>query len=230
MQAHELCAAKRLFGQVIKMIVKQVQVGAEQVFCYILACGKTGKAVIIDPGGEEERLLAIIEELQLELLYIVNTHMHPDHTRGNEKLRKATGARIVMHKDDQTFLSDRETADYFKRMGPLSPPADILVEHGSTLSFGKCSVTILHTPGHTPGSICLYGDGNLFTGDSLFVGAAGRVDLPGGDFQILTASLEERVATLPDDTVIWPGHDYGDTITSTVGREKKENPFLGGEW
>jgi len=212
------------------MIVKQVQVGAEKVFCYILACEKTGKSVIIDPGGEEDRLLAIIKELQFELLYIINTHMHPDHTSGNEKLQKATGAAIVMHKDDQAFLNDTEAADYFKRMGPLSTPADKLVEHGSTLTFGECSLTIIHTPGHTPGSMCLYGDGNLFTGDSLFVGAAGRVDLPGGDFQILTASLEERVATLPDDTVIWPGHDYGDTITSTVGREKKENPFLGGEW
>jgi glyoxylase-like metal-dependent hydrolase (beta-lactamase superfamily II) len=212
------------------MIIKQVQVGAEKVFCYILACDKTGKAVIIDPGGEEDRLLSIIAEQQLELLYIINTHMHPDHTSGNAKLKKATGAQIVMHKDDQAFIADRDKADYFRRMGPLSPPADILVEHNNTLTFGECSLTIIHTPGHTPGSICLYGVGNLFTGDSLFVGAAGRVDLPGGDFQILTASLEERVATLPEETLVWPGHDYGDTVTSTVGREKKENPFLGGEW
>ena len=212
------------------MIIKQVQVGPDKVFCYILGCEKTHKAVIIDPGGEEDRLLAVIGELQLTLLYIINTHVHPDHTCGNEKLKNATGAAIVMHADDQAFLHDREAAAYFKRMGPLSPDADILVQDGTVLTFGEYSLKVIHTPGHTPGSVCLYGHGNLFTGDSLFVGAAGRVDLPGGDFQTLTASLEQNISTLPDDTVIWPGHDYGDTITSTIGREKKENPFLGGEW
>lgn len=212
------------------MIIKQVQVGPDKVFCYILGCETTQKAVIIDPGGEENKLLAVIDELQLTLLYIINTHVHPDHTCGNEKLKIATGAAIVMHEDDQAFLHDREAAAYFKRMGPLSPDADILVKDGTVLTFGEYSLKVIHTPGHTPGSICLYGHGNLFTGDSLFVGAAGRVDLPGGDFQTLTASLAQNITALPDDTVIWPGHDYGDTVTSTIGREKKENPFLGGEW
>jgi len=212
------------------MIIKQVQVGPEQVFCYILGCEKTHEAVIIDPGGEENRLLAIIDELRLKLRYIINTHAHPDHTVGNEKLKNATGAAIVMHADDQAFLHDSEAGAYFKRMGPLSPDADLLVKDGEVLVFGDCSLKVIHTPGHTPGSICLYISGNLFTGDSLFVGAAGRVDLPGGDFQTLTTSLAHNIATLPDETVVWPGHDYGDTITSTIGREKKENPFLGGEW
>lgn len=212
------------------MIIKQVQVGPDKVFCYILGCEKTHEAVIIDPGGEDERLLAIIDELQLKLRYIINTHGHPDHTAGNEKLKKATGAEIVMHGDEQAFLHDSEAGEFFKRMGPLSPEADMLVKDGAVLPFGEYILKVIHTPGHTPGSICLYTSGNLFTGDSLFVGAAGRVDLPGGDFQILTTSLENKIATLPDETVIWPGHDYGDTITSTIGREKKENPFLGGEW
>jgi hydroxyacylglutathione hydrolase len=212
------------------MIIRQVQVGPDKVFCYILGCEETHEAVMIDPGGEVDRLLAILGEMQLTLRYIINTHAHPDHTRGNERLKNATGAEIVMHAADQAFLHDREAAAYFKRMGPLSPDADLLVKDGDVLSFGNHSLKVIHTPGHTPGSICLYGSGNLFTGDSLFVGAAGRVDLPGGDFQTLAASLEEQIATLPDNTVVWPGHDYGDTITSTIGREKKENPFLGGEW
>jgi glyoxylase-like metal-dependent hydrolase (beta-lactamase superfamily II) len=89
---------------------------------------------------------------------------------------------------------------------------------------------IIHTPGHSPGSICIYVENNLFTGDSLFVGAAGRVDVPGGDFTTLIESLADKIAVLPNDTIIWPGHDYGDTKTSTVGREKQENPYLGGEW
>jgi len=113
---------------------------------------------------------------------------------------------------------------------PFSPPADLLVSDGDTLELGNNVIQIIHTPGHTPGGICLYCDGNLFTGDSLFVGAAGRVDLPGGDFNTLVSSLETKIAALPSETVIWPGHDYGDTKTSTVGREMRENPFLGGEW
>jgi len=212
------------------MIIKQVQVGPDKVFCYILGCEQTQEGIIIDPGGEEDRLLAIIDELQLKLRYIINTHGHPDHTVGNARLKNATGAKIVMHVDDQAFLHDREAGAYFKRMGPLSPDADLLVKDGDVLTFGDCRLKVIHTPGHTPGSICLYTSGNLFTGDSLFVGTAGRVDLPGGNFQTLTMSLENNIATLPDDTMIWPGHDYGDTITSTIGREKKENPFLGGEW
>jgi len=212
------------------MIIRQLQVGPEKVFCYILGCEKTRKAVVIDPGGEEEKILALIQELRLDPLYIINTHMHPDHTCGNAKLKRETGAAIVMHEKDHAFLQDKKNSEYFMRMGPLSSAPDILVKDGSVLAFGEYSLQVIHTPGHTPGGICLLVDGNLFTGDSVFVGAAGRVDLPGGDFHTLSASLEKKIATLPDDTVIWPGHDYGDTVTSTVGREKKENPFLGGEW
>lgn len=213
------------------MIIKQLMSGVDQVFCYILACEKNNEAIIIDPCGDEKKLLGMINELQLKPIYIVNTHCHPDHTCGNALIKESTGAEIVMHAADIALLADPDAGEYFNRHGfTPSPPADIPVSDGDVLYFGDCQAEIIHTPGHSPGSICLYSDGNLFTGDSLFVGAAGRVDVPGGDFNTLIEALSNKLATLPDDTVVWPGHDYGDSKTSTIGREKRENPYLGGEW
>lgn len=206
-------------------------VGIMQVFCYILICEQSRQAVVIDPGGGEVSIVEYIRENNLQLAYIINTHAHPDHTCGNAAIKKATGAAIVMHEADDALLKEREAADYFKRMGfPSSPPADKFVKDGDKLHFGAHTLRIIHTPGHSPGGICLYCEGNLFTGDSLFVGAAGRVDLPGGDFNTLITSLGEKIASLPPETVIWPGHHYGSTPSSTISREKEENPYLGGEW
>ncbi|MBW2466636.1 MAG: MBL fold metallo-hydrolase [Deltaproteobacteria bacterium] len=213
------------------MIIKQLQLGADKVFCYILACEESREAVVIDPCGGDAKVLTLIQELQLKPLFIVNTHFHPDHTCGNRAVKEASGAEIVMHEADELLLHDLNAKEYFDRLGfPTPPPVDRTVHDGDLLVFGKYSLSIIHTPGHSPGSICLYTEGNLFTGDSLFVGAAGRVDVPGGDFTTLIESLTAKIAVLPEETIIWPGHDYGDSITSTVGREKKENPYLGGEW
>lgn len=213
------------------MIIKQLQLGTDKVFCYLLACEKSNQATVIDPCGDEEEILNLIKKLQLQVKYIVNTHCHPDHTCGNKVLKDATQALIVIHKEDELLLQNQEAKEYFRRQKfTPSPPADILVKDGDHLDFGEYILNIIHTPGHSPGSICLYVDGNLFTGDSLFVGAAGRVDVPGGDFITLLESLENKISVLPDETVVWPGHDYGDSITTTIGREKKENPYMGGEW
>ena len=213
------------------MIIKQIQLGADKVFCYILACEESREAVVIDPCGDEYRILALINELHLKPLFIINTHCHPDHTCGNKVIKEETGAQIVRHEADELLLHDSSAQEYFNRQGySPSPPADRIVFDNDQLVFGNYVLRVIHTPGHSPGSICLYADGNLFTGDSLFVGAAGRVDVPGGDFATLIESLSGKIAILPDETVIWPGHDYGISITSTVGREKKENPYLGGEW
>jgi hydroxyacylglutathione hydrolase len=213
------------------MIIKQLELGPDKVFCYIAACGETCEAVVIDPCGDEDKLLGTIKQLHLTVLYIINTHCHPDHTCSNQAIRKATGALIVRHEADELLLQEPEAAEYFARQGfTPSPPADKTVKDGDCLALGRYSLEIIHTPGHSPGSICIYVDNNLFTGDSLFVGAAGRVDVPGGDFTTLIHSLADKIAVLPDETIIWPGHDYGGTKTSTVAREKKENPYLGGEW
>jgi hydroxyacylglutathione hydrolase len=213
------------------VLIKQLESGKDKVFCYLLACEETGEAAVIDPCGDEDQLLTLLEELHLNPLFIVNTHCHPDHTCGNAVVKAATGAAIVRHEADELLLQDPEASEYFARQGfPSSPPADRLVKDGDQLNIGKYSLHIIHTPGHSPGSICIRAGDNLFTGDSLFVGAAGRVDVPGGDFITLIHSLAEKISVLPDETKIWPGHNYGDTRTSTVSREKKENPYLGGEW
>lgn len=213
------------------MIIKQMEIGPEKNFSYILACEETRKAAVIDPCGEEDRLLMTIQELQLQPLFIINTHCHPDHTCGNSIIKAATDALIVCHGADEFLLQDAAAEEYFSRQGfPPAPPADMIVTDGEELMLGTHTLKIIHVPGHSPGSICILTDNNLFTGDSLFVGAAGRVDVPGGNFTTLINSLADKIAVLPDETIIWPGHDYGDTKTSTVGREKKENPYLGGQW
>jgi glyoxylase-like metal-dependent hydrolase (beta-lactamase superfamily II) len=205
-------------------------VGSMAVCCYLVACEKTGRAMVIDPGGDEDEVLAMISREGVSVEYIVNTHGHPDHVCGNGPLREATGATIVMHAADAEFFCKPEVKQYFAMLGlPASPPPGRLVEDGDILQVGSLSFTVIHTPGHTPGGICLYGAPHLFTGDTLFVGAVGRTDFPGGDLRTFMDSIRQRLLTLPDETIVWPGHGYGGS-RSTIGEEKRSNPFLNGEF
>ena len=188
------------------MIVRQLEVGHMDNFCYLVGCEKTRKAMAIDPGADVERVLAEAEKERLDIETIVNTHGHGDHTAGSTKLKALTGARIVIHALEAAAV----------------PQADILISGDQELRVGDITFKLFHTPGHTPGGICLYAEGNLFTGDTLFVGDSGRTDLKGGDRPALGASIR-RLMTLPDDTVVWPGHDYGPTPSSTLGWEKRHN-------
>ena len=188
------------------MIIKQLDIGYMDNFCYIVGCERTRKAFVIDPGHDVDRIVSATEKQGLEIETIVNTHAHGDHTAGNAKLKSLTGAKIVIHALD--------AAGY--------PAADVLLEDEKTLQLGEITFDIIHTPGHTPGGICLHAEGNLFTGDTLFVGDSGRTDLPGGDRPTLGQSIR-RLMQLPDDTIIWPGHNYGPTPTSTIGWEKRNN-------
>ncbi len=191
------------------MIVRQIPVGGWDVFSYLIGCEKTRKAIVIDPGGDVELIAAKAEEENLKIKYIFNTHHHGDHTHGNESLKKLTGARIVIHELEDGFLG-------------RAAKADIRLINEITFQVGEITFQIFHTPGHSPGGICLYAEGQLFTGDTLFVGDSGRTDLAGGHRPTLGASIR-RLMELPDDTIIWPGHDYGPTPSSTIGREKRTN-------
>lgn len=198
------------------------------VCCYVLGCEETKKGVIVDPGGDEESILALCEQEGLTIEYIVATHGHPDHVCGNRKIKEVTGAQIIMHGDDDAFFNKPEVQEYFSMLGlEASPPADILVKDGDTITFGNQTLKVFHTPGHTPGGICLYSGTDLFTGDTLFVGAIGRTDFPGGDMGQFMKSIQKKLLTLPDDTVVWPGHGYGGS-QSTIGEEKRSNPFITG--
>lgn len=196
------------------------------VCCYIVKCEETGQGLIIDPGGNDEDVLAMADKMGVNVKYIVNTHGHPDHVCGNRRIKEATGAKIVMHCDDISFFAQPEVGDYFSMLGlPASPPPDISVKDGDIISVGKVNLEVIHTPGHTPGGICLYNAPDLFTGDTLFVGAIGRTDFPGGDMNQFLRSIRERLLVLPEETVVRPGHGYGGS-RSTIGEEKRSNPFL----
>jgi len=208
------------------MKIQQVTVGMMGVCCYIVSCEKTGKAAIIDPGGDEEKILDACRKENLDVEYIIATHGHPDHVCGNGPIQEATGAKIIMHKDDADFFARPEIKDYFSMLGLAeSPPADIIVEDGDTITLGEEHLQVLHTPGHTPGGICLYNAPDCFTGDTLFVGGVGRTDFQGGSMQELSRSIQEKLLTLPADTVVWPGHGYGGS-KSTIGEEARSNPFF----
>ena len=188
------------------MIIKQLEVGYMDNFCYIAGCEKTRKALVIDPGSDVERIFSVAGKEGLEIVNIVNTHGHGDHTAGNTKLKALTGAKIIIHMLD---------VDGY-------PDADIMIIDEEIWPLGEITFDIIHTPGHTPGGICLYAKGNLFTGDTLFVGDSGRTDLAGGHRPTLGNSIR-RLMELPDDTIIWPGHNYGPTPSSTIHWEKRNN-------
>jgi glyoxylase-like metal-dependent hydrolase (beta-lactamase superfamily II) len=188
------------------MIIKQIATGYMDNFCYIIGCETTRQAMVIDPGSDVERIVSEAEKENLEIVTILNTHGHGDHTAGNAVLKSRTGARIIIHELD----GDRYSG------------ADVLLSDEETMQLGDITFDVIHTPGHTPGGICLHAQGNLFTGDTLFVGDSGRTDLAGGDRPALGKSIR-RLMELPDHTAVWPGHDYGPTPSSTIGWEKRNN-------
>jgi glyoxylase-like metal-dependent hydrolase (beta-lactamase superfamily II) len=212
------------------MFIKQMTVGMMGVCCYIVACDKTKQGAIIDPGGNEDDILNACQTENINVKYIINTHGHPDHVCGNARLKEATEADIVMHAADADFFAQDRVKQFFSQLGlPASPPVDKRVEDGDIITFGNEGLTVIHTPGHTPGGMCLYSAPDLFSGDTLFAGGVGRTDFPGGSSQELLDSIKKRLLTLPPDTVVWPGHGYGGE-SSTIAREKSGNPFLTGGW
>jgi len=212
------------------MLIKQMVVGGMGVCCYVVTCEETKEGIIIDAGGNEDEVLAYCERQGLTVKYIVGTHGHPDHVCGNARIKAATGAKIVLHAEDAAFFGDLRVREYFSMLGlPASPPPDQLVRDGDVLTVGTVSLKVIHTPGHTPGGICLYSAPHLFSGDTLFAGGVGRTDFPGGDTRKLMASIKDKILTLPPETVVWPGHGYGGS-RSTVGDEARANPYLTGGW
>ena len=212
------------------MIIEQIPVGEMAVFCYVIACDQTREAAAIDPAGDRddiEKIISVLEEKDLQLSYIINTHGHADHTFGNQLLASRTGAKTVMHELDDDLFTTEEAKAWAAAFGlSAAPPVDIRITDGYKLPLGKLTLEFIHTPGHTPGAVCVLVKNNLITGDTLFVGAVGRTDLPGGSMETLLNSIKEKLLPLPEDTVVWPGHDYGDQPTSTMGREKETNPYI----
>ena len=209
------------------MEIEQMKVGSMDVFCYVVSCPRTKECLVIDPAGDEERVIERIKEKGLNLKYIVNTHGHPDHTCGNARVKDLTGAKIAMHELDDQMFNSPEGQEMARQWGfTISPPADMTVKGGDEIVVGDVSLEVIHTPGHSPGGICLCADGNLFTGDTLFVGSIGRTDLPGASMDQFMRSIKETLFALPGETIVWPGHNYGDRPSSTIDYERRTNPWL----
>ena len=189
------------------MKVYQLEVGNMQNFTYVLEDEETKDAVIIDPSWDLDLVIETLERNALKAKYVINTHHHFDHTIGNDAIAKHTKSKILQH-ESSTLKNDMRLSD------------------GEKIKFGNSELTVIHTPGHSKDSICLVGDGKIFSGDSLFVGNCGRIDLPGGSAKELYHSLFDIICKLGDNLILYPGHNYGISPNSTIGTEKKTNFVL----
>lgn len=188
-------------------MLKKMAVGQLQANCYILGCDKTNKGVVIDPGGDAFRITKEISGAGLKIEKILLTHCHFDHTDGAVELKKITGAPVFIHNLDApglSFVPDEELKD------------------GDIIQAGNYDIRVIHTPGHSPGGVCLHAPGVVFTGDTLFAGSIGRTDFQGGDYAALISGVKNRIFPLGDDLRVYPGHGPA----STIGRERMTNPFF----
>jgi len=205
------------------LIIKKLEVGPIMANCFILGCEKTKEAAVIDPGDDADKILMALAKAELKVKYLINTHGHFDHVGANKRMKEATGADIACHPEDEPMLVElSKSAAMFGLSAENSPPADILLKDGDQIFFGEITLKVIHTPGHSPGGICLYTPGHLFAGDTLFMGSIGRTDLPGGDYDTLISSIKTKLLDLPEDTMVYTGHGP----ETGIGNEKRMNPFL----
>jgi hydroxyacylglutathione hydrolase len=207
------------------MIHEILRVGPLQCNCSVIGDETSHEAMVIDPGDDVQEVLDLIRKHNLQVKQIVITHAHIDHVGGAMKLRTATGAPILLNQNDYALLKMLDAqAAWIGMPSPGKVDIDRSVTTGETVSAGSLTADILHTPGHTEGSICLYfaADKKLIAGDTLFAGSIGRTDLPGGSMQKILHSLHDTVLALPDDTLVVPGHGP----LTTIGEERETNPFL----
>ena len=206
------------------MIIKTLAVGPIMANCFVLGCDETKEAVVIDPGDEPDRILQALAESNLAVKFIVNTHGHFDHVGANKRLHEATGAPILIHPLDAPMLNQlADSAAAWNMSAENSPQPDRELQEGDQVNFGKIVLNVLHTPGHTPGGISLYTDREVFVGDTLFAGSIGRTDFPGGSFETLRESIQQKLFTLDENLKVYPGHNQ----PTTIGVEKRTNPFVG---
>jgi glyoxylase-like metal-dependent hydrolase (beta-lactamase superfamily II) len=206
------------------MIIKMLPVGPIMANCYIVGCEETLKAAIIDPGDEAGRILQAVADSNLSVTHIVNTHGHFDHVSANKDIHAATNAPILIHALDAPMLDKiSASAANWGLSAEDSPPPDRNIDEGDTIEVGNITLKVIHTPGHTPGGISLFADGHLFVGDTLFAGSIGRTDFPGGNFETLKSSIQDKLFTLDENIRVHPGHNS----ETTIGHEKHTNPFVG---
>ncbi len=204
------------------MIIKRLAVGPLETNAYIIGDETTGQALVVDPGDEPDRILALIKDSGLAVNAVICTHSHFDHIGAAGDIKNATGARILIHRDDlEGYELVRDQAAMWGYDIDELPAPDGFIDEGDNIQAGNLGFRVMHTPGHSPGGICLYGEGVIITGDTIFRGSVGRTDFPGGSVERLRESFK-RIIDLPDETAILPGHGP----ETTVGTEKRENFFV----
>jgi hydroxyacylglutathione hydrolase len=206
-----------------KLYFKQIELGPMQNFVYLIGSTETRKVAVVDAAWDINEILRIAAKDDVEITHALVTHTHPDHVGGGfagieiegvtEILSKCK-AKVVVHKAEAEFLEGLSATDILK------------AESGDTIDVGGIEIQLLHTPGHTPGSQCFLIDDRIVSGDTLFIGSCGRVDLPGSNPEQMYNSLTQKLKALPDDTVLFPGHNYSSQPTSTLGDEKRSNPYF----
>jgi glyoxylase-like metal-dependent hydrolase (beta-lactamase superfamily II) len=205
--------------------IERLVVGPLATNCYILKSGE--ELMVIDPGGDADRIIARLRELEETVRYVVDTHAHIDHVSANRPVLEATGAELLIHRDDVAMLAQPDTS-LASMVGftvePMTPARELV--DGDEVTVGDATLRVLHTPGHTPGGICLLGDGYAFTGDTLFVDSIGRTDFPGGSIVRIRESLALLRTRLAAETMLYPGHGE----PGTFARALLVNPFLGDGW
>ncbi|HRY12191.1 MAG TPA: MBL fold metallo-hydrolase [Syntrophomonadaceae bacterium] len=206
------------------MILMGLEISSMGVNCYIVGCEETREVAVIDPGGNARAILNMLKENDLKAVYIINTHGHIDHIGANKGVKDATGAQILIHEADAKMLvNSASNLSFLMGSGVTSPAADRLLKDGDKIKIGNTvELDVIHTPGHSPGGVCLKTDDIIFVGDTLFQGSIGRTDFPGGSYNQLIQNIKNKLLCYDDDVIAYPGHGPA----TTIGFERKHNPFL----
>lgn len=210
--------------QVTEIIIKGIVVGVFQENCWIIGNRRTGEAICIDPGDQPEEILALAKDMGVVIKAIANSHAHVDHILGVRGVQAATGAKFFMHRGELPIAAQAARSALMFTGQEVEPPPDpdFFPEDGDVVEVEGVKLSVIHTPGHTPGSLSYYTEGLLFSGDTLFQGSIGRTDLPGGDYAQEMDSIVDKLLTLPDDTIVLPGHMQ----ETRIGFERQANPFV----
>lgn len=206
------------------MILMGLEISSMGVNCYIVGCEETREVAVIDPGGNARAIVNMLTENDLKAVYIINTHGHIDHIGANKGVKDATGAQILIHEGDAKMLiNSASNLSFLMGSGVTSPAADRLLKDGDKIKIGNTvELDVIHTPGHSPGGVCLKTDDIIFVGDTLFQGSIGRTDFPGGSYDQLIQNIKNKLLCYDDDVIAYPGHGPA----TTIGFERQHNPFL----